>query len=50
MIRVTHVEDPFCFYIQMIQNQNRIAELEKELSLLANTTGVIPTEVTISMY
>ncbi|XP_046142311.1 tudor domain-containing protein 1 isoform X1 [Osmia bicornis bicornis] len=48
MIRVTHVVNPSCFYIQMIQNQNRIADLDKELSVLVNTIGVIPTEITIN--
>ncbi|XP_076395863.1 tudor domain-containing protein qin isoform X2 [Megachile rotundata] len=48
MIRVTHVVDPSCFFVQMIQNQNKITEMEKGLSVLANTSGVIPTEVTIN--
>lgn len=49
MIRITHVEDPSCFYVQLIQNQHKITELSKGLAVLANTTGTIPTEVTLSM-
>ncbi|XP_053997155.1 uncharacterized protein LOC128886369 isoform X1 [Hylaeus anthracinus] len=47
-IRVTHVVNPFCFYVQLIKNQNKIAELNKGLAMLANTTGVIPTDVTLN--
>ena len=49
MIRITHVEDPSCFYVQLIQNQHKITELSKGLAVLANTTGTIPTEITLSM-
>ncbi|XP_076221614.1 tudor domain-containing protein qin isoform X3 [Nomia melanderi] len=48
MVRVTHVVNPSCFYVQLVQNQNKIAELKKGLSLLANTSGIIPTAVTIN--
>ncbi|XP_043795081.1 RING finger protein 17 isoform X2 [Apis laboriosa] len=48
MIRITHVEDPSCFYVQLIQNQHKITELSKGLAVLANTTGTIPTEITLN--
>ncbi|XP_015431060.1 PREDICTED: RING finger protein 17-like [Dufourea novaeangliae] len=48
MVRVTHVIDPSCFYVQLIQHQNKLAELTKELAMLANTSGIIPTEVTLN--
>ncbi|XP_043528464.1 uncharacterized protein LOC122538452 isoform X2 [Frieseomelitta varia] len=48
MIRITHVLDPSCFYVQMVQNQQKISELSKGLATLANTTGIIPTEITLN--
>ncbi|CAD1472568.1 unnamed protein product, partial [Heterotrigona itama] len=51
MIRVTHVSDPSCFYVQMVQNQQKISELSKGLATFANTTGIIPTNITLnSLY
>ncbi|KAK1134476.1 hypothetical protein K0M31_007258 [Melipona bicolor] len=48
MIRITHVLDPSCFYVQTMQNQQKISELSKGLATLANTTGIIPTEITLN--
>lgn len=49
MVRVTHIVNPFCFYVQLMQNQNKIAELGEELEIMANTSGIVPTNVTLSM-
>lgn len=48
MVNVTHIVDPSCFYVQVVQNQQKISDLSKGLATLATTTGVIPTEVTLS--
>ncbi|XP_076379194.1 tudor domain-containing protein qin isoform X2 [Megalopta genalis] len=51
MIRVTHVVDPFCFYVQLMQNQNKITQLAQDLMKVANNSGVIPIDVKINtMY
>ncbi|XP_017755706.1 PREDICTED: RING finger protein 17-like [Eufriesea mexicana] len=48
IVHVTHVVDPSCFYVQLMQNQHKLSNLTKELATLANTTGTIPTEVTLN--
>ncbi|XP_043590614.1 RING finger protein 17 isoform X1 [Bombus pyrosoma] len=48
MVNVTHIVDPSCFYVQIIQNQQKISDLSKGLATLATTTGTIPTEVTLN--
>ncbi|CAK9832570.1 RING finger protein 17 [Anthophora retusa] len=48
MVRVSHVIDPSCFYVQLVQNQQKIAELSKNLTSLANSSSVLPTEVTFN--
>ncbi|XP_076172595.1 tudor domain-containing protein qin isoform X2 [Ptiloglossa arizonensis] len=48
MVRVTHIVNPFCFYVQLMQNQNKIAELGEELEIMANTSGIVPTNVTLN--
>lgn len=49
MVRVTHVVDPSWFYVQLMQNQNKIIELSKGLSTMADTWGITPTDITLSM-
>ena len=48
MVRITHVVDPSWFYVQLMQNQNKITELSKGLSSMANTWGITPTDVTLN--
>ncbi|KOC60697.1 RING finger protein 17 [Habropoda laboriosa] len=48
MVRVSHVVDPSCFYVQLVQNQQKILELSKNLTLLANSSSIIPTEITFN--
>ncbi|XP_078032557.1 tudor domain-containing protein qin isoform X2 [Augochlora pura] len=51
MIRVTHVVNPLCFYVQLMQNQNQISQLAQDLMKVANTSGVVPVDVKINtMY
>lgn len=47
MVNVTHIVDPSCFYVQIVQNQQKISDLSKGLATLA-TTGIIPAEITLS--
>ncbi|XP_076620777.1 tudor domain-containing protein qin isoform X2 [Colletes latitarsis] len=48
MIRITHIVDPSLFYVHLVQNQSKIAKLTKGLATLVNTTGVIPTQITLN--
>ncbi|CAL7940130.1 unnamed protein product [Xylocopa violacea] len=47
MVRVSHVVDPFCFYVQLVQNQHKLSELNKELAVLTNAS-TIPTEIILN--
>ncbi|XP_076766706.1 tudor domain-containing protein qin [Xylocopa sonorina] len=47
MVRVSHVVDPFCFYVQLVQNQHKLLELNKELATLISAS-TIPTEIVLN--
>ncbi|XP_076656102.1 tudor domain-containing protein qin [Halictus rubicundus] len=48
VIRVTRIVDPFCFYVQLQQNQNKIKELHKGLKTLEDAPLVASTEVKLN--
>ncbi|KAG7211347.1 hypothetical protein KM043_010641 [Ampulex compressa] len=47
-VHVTHVVDPSCFYVQKIQCQKKILELEKGLTVQANGAKVPPTNIALN--
>ncbi|XP_076287451.1 tudor domain-containing protein qin isoform X2 [Lasioglossum baleicum] len=48
MVRVTHVVDPSCFYVQLMQNRNEILELQEGLKTLEDAPLVEASEVKIN--